>query len=59
MTNILQKYSNFCFYNTVYSAHNNKMQYPDTDMCIGEPLVWMTPYFYCKKFPSDKRVTVY
>jgi len=26
-------------------------------MCIGEPLVWMTPYFYCKKFSSDKRAT--
>jgi len=26
----------------VYSAHNNnKIQYPDIDMCIGEPLVWM------------------
>jgi len=40
MTNILQKYSNFSFYNTVYSAHNeNKIQYPDIDMCIGELLV--------------------
>jgi len=45
MTKILQKYSNFSFYNTVYSAHNeNKIQYPDIEMymCIGEPLVWMT-----------------
>jgi len=40
MTKILQKYSNFSLYNTVYSAHNeNKIQYPDIDMCIGEPLV--------------------
>jgi len=40
MTKILQKYSKFSFYNTVYSAHNeNKIQYPDIDMCIGEPLV--------------------
>jgi len=68
MTKILQNYSNFSFYNTVYSAHNeNKIQYPDIDMCIGEPLVWMTPYFCCKKFgflqqkvrTSDKRATVY
>jgi len=60
MTKILQKYSKFSFYNTVYSAHNeNKIQYPDIDMCIGEPLVWMTSYFYCKKFSSDKRATVY
>jgi len=22
-------------------------------MCIGEPLVWMTPYIYCKTFSSD------
>ena len=67
MTKILQIYSNFSFYNTVYSAHNeNKTQYPYIDMCIGEPdmcicepLVWMTPYFYCKKFSSDKRATAY
>jgi len=60
MTEILQKYSNFSLYNTVYSAHNeNKIQNPDIDMCIGEPLVWMTPYFYCKKFSSDKRATAY
>jgi len=40
MTKILQKYSNFSFYNTVYSAHNeNKIQYPGIDMCIVEPLV--------------------
>jgi len=40
MTKILQKYSNFSFYNTVYTAHNeNKIQYPDLGMCIGEPLV--------------------
>jgi len=44
----------------VYNAHNeNKIQYRDIDMCIVEPLVWMTPYFYCKKFSSDKRATVY
>jgi len=60
MTKILQKYSNVSFYTTVYNAHNeNKIQYPDIDMCIGEPLVWMTLYFYCKKFSSDKRATVY
>jgi len=23
-------------------------------MCVGENLVWMTPYFYCKKLSSDK-----
>jgi len=41
---ILQKYSNFSFYNTVYSAHNeNKIQYPDIDMCIGEPLAQRFP----------------
>jgi len=40
MTKILQKYSKFSFHNTVYSAHNeNKIQYPDIDMCVGEPLV--------------------
>jgi len=40
MTKILQKYGNLSFYNIVYSAHNeNKIQYPDIDMCIGEPLV--------------------
>jgi len=56
MTKILQKFSKFSFYNTVYSAHNeNEIVYPDIDMCIGEPLVWMTPYFYCKKFSSDKK----
>ena len=39
MTKILQKYSNFSSYNTVYSAHyENKIQFPDIDMCIGEPL---------------------
>jgi len=27
--------------------------YRDIDMRNGEPLVWMTPYFYCKKFSSD------
>jgi len=60
MTKTLQKYSKFYFYNIVYSAHNeNKIQYPDIDICIGEPLVWMTPYFYCKTFSSDKRATVY
>jgi len=38
MTKILQKYTNFSFYNTVYSAHNeNKIQYPDIDVC------WWTP----------------
>ena len=37
---ILQKYSKFSFYNHVYSAHNeNEIEYPDIDMCIGEPLV--------------------
>ena len=40
ITKILQKYSEFSFYNTVYSAHNeNEVEYPDIDMCIGEPLV--------------------
>ena len=40
MTKILQKYSKFSFHNTVYSAHNeNKIQCPNTDMCIVEPLV--------------------
>jgi len=40
MTKILQKYSNFSFYNTVYSAQNeNKIQNPDTYMCIGKLLV--------------------
>jgi len=40
MTTILQKYSKFSFYNTVYSACNeNEIEYPDIDMCIGEPLV--------------------
>ena len=58
MTKILQKYISFL--KTVYSAHNeNKIKYPDIDMCIGELLVWMTPYFYCKKFSLDKRATVY
>jgi len=34
----LQKYSNFSFYNTVYSANNeNKIQYPDINMCIVNP----------------------
>jgi len=38
MTKILQKYSNFSFYNTVYSAHNeNKIQYPNINMCIVNP----------------------
>ena len=56
MAKVLQKCRNFSFYNTVYSAHNeNKIQYPDIDMCIVEPLVWMTSYFYCKKFSSDKK----
>jgi len=55
MAKILQKYTNFSFYHTVYIAHNeNKIQDPDIDMCIGEPLVWMTSYFYCKKLSSDK-----
>jgi len=40
MTKILQNCGNLSFYNTVYSAHNeNKIQYPDVDVCIGEPLV--------------------
>jgi len=40
MAKVLQKCRNFSFYNTVYSAHNeNKIQYPDIDMCIVEPLV--------------------
>jgi len=40
MTQILQKYSNFSFCNTVHGAHKeNKIQYPDVHMCIGEPLV--------------------
>ena len=44
MTKILQNYSNFSFYITVYSAHNeDKIQYPDIDICIGEPLGWITP----------------
>jgi len=35
MSKLLRKYSNFSFYNTVYSAHSeNKIQYPATDMCI-------------------------
>ena len=52
----IAKHSKFSFYNTVYSAHNeNETEYPDIDMCVGEPLVWMTPYFYCKKFSSDKK----
>jgi len=60
MTKMFQKYSNFSFYNAVHSAHNeNEIQYPDTDMCIGESIVWMTPYFYSKKLSSDKRATVY
>jgi len=38
MTKILQDYSNFSFYNAVYSAHNeNKTQYPDVDV------YWWTP----------------
>jgi len=38
MTKILQKYISFL--KTVYSAHNeNKIKYPDIDMCIGELLV--------------------
>jgi len=45
----------FLFTNTVYSAHNeNKIEYADIDMCIDEPLVRMTPYFYGKMFSSDK-----
>ena len=33
VTKILQKYSKFYFYNTVYSAHNeNKIQYSDIDI---------------------------
>jgi len=56
MTKILQKYSKFSFYNTVYSAHyKNEIEYSGTDMCDGEPLVWMIPYFYCKMFSSDKK----
>jgi len=40
MTEILQKYSKFSFYTTVHSAHReNKIQYPDIGICIGEPLV--------------------
>ena len=40
MTKILQKYSKFSFYNTVYSAHyKNEIEYSGTDMCDGEPLV--------------------
>jgi len=36
----IAKYGNFSFYNSVYSAHNeNKIQCPDIDMYIGEPLV--------------------
>ena len=53
-----QKYSKntvtFLF-TILYSAHNeNKIQYPDIDMCIGEPLVWMTPYFFAKSFHQIK-----
>jgi len=49
MSKIFQKYSNFSFYNAVYSAHNeNKIQYPEIDMCIGEPLVWMTLFLLQK-----------
>jgi len=34
----------------VYSAHNeNDIEYPDIDMCIGEPLVWMTLFLLQKK----------
>jgi len=40
MTNILQKYSKFSFYNSVYSDHNeNEIEYPNIDMCIRETLV--------------------
>ena len=40
ITKILHKYGNLSLYNTVYSAHNeDKIQYPDIDMCIGESLV--------------------
>jgi len=36
----IEKYSNFSIFNAVYSAHNeNIIQYPDVDMCIGEPLM--------------------
>ena len=52
----IEKYSNFSIFNAVYSAHNeNIIQYPDVDMCIGEPLMWMTPYIYCKKFALKKK----
>jgi len=37
-------------------CHNkNEIEHPDIEMCIGEPIVWMTPYFYCKKFSLDKK----
>jgi len=43
MTKILQKYSMFSFQNTVYYSHNeNEIEYPGINMCIGEPLAWMT-----------------
>jgi len=55
ITKILQKYSNFCFYNTVYSAHKeNKIQYPDIDMCIGEPLVQGFSTFFPLSTPESQ-----
>jgi len=54
MTKILQKYSNFYFYNTVYSAHNeNKIQYPDIDMRISEPLVQGFSTFFPLSIPES------
>ena len=54
----IAKHSKFSFYNTVYSAHNeNETEYPGTDMYrpIGEPLLWMTPYFIAK---SSHRIKI-
>jgi len=52
--NIAKKYSNFSFNNTVYSTHNeNKIQYPDIDMCIGEPLVQGFSTFFPLSTPES------
>jgi len=46
--NIAEMQSLFFLQYCVQCSQREWNTVPDIDMCIGEALVWMTPYFYCK-----------
>jgi len=55
---LLQNYSKFSIYNTVYSAHNeNKVQYPVIDVCLWTPSAGVFNHFLAKYLRVIKQST--